>query len=1071
MSKKVSLIILFLFAFSTIAFSLPYIDPSDTRALDNQRFIDTTDPRLNILEPQKYLDTQDTRPYEALNKINSVKSLQGNIDLYSSDSTVIITPDYLNSRLNLQSTSGSFSGDINWTQLTNYPVGCGPGQAVQVINDTLTCISVTSSNNINWSELNFVIPWQDANIANAIRYKQDASCDNNAACRLLSSTIAWDSNAVLDGRYAFGSDLNNYLPLTGGQLGGPLSIKVSPQNGALVIHDDIGNTYAVFSTDGTETQLFTPFRIQDLSSNTYFFVPVDGNPIESGASIIPTVDNTYNLGDPSFRWRNSYFASIFADDITTSGISATNLTVSNQATINKLSVSDLNASLSDLNQTQSCSAGQALQSVGNTTSCTPVSVGTGRTYTSGTPATIQVNNDLNTISQNFDGNFASRFDGNFNRMSANLFPVQDINVAQASLYKATCDNNSACVLLSSAFRWDNNSILENFLKLKMPIQDANIASSAVWNSKISWTQLNTIVPWKDVNIFSASRWDADVNWGEIGPLFPVPDSNIANSIRYNQDSTCDNNAACKLLSSTFLWDSNTITDSRYVRLNDLNNQTVSKIIAGNNITISPTNGIGDVNISATASGCPSNSDCDFNHLSATQFTLHGVDENLLIVKDNNENVAFQINTAHPSTEHIRAITILPSDEGGPHNLGQSGFVWGDLWVDRIFSSTSIDTISFTSISSIITHGKFTDLNVTTKIFANKVNTFDLNVSNNADLNGPLTQIKKANINDLNATTGHFDQNVSFDNNIIVSGTITLDGNLFAKDANTYIGRPGLSNSTGDKNIIFTGYNYTCNALGNDTCMFMSVNTLAWNAANSVGGGFNLTNRAFNIFGNLTSTKDIVHSQYASGAANGAYYDAPIAASSISATGGNVESMGYMRDFQSVHDANQPWQFRNGIWESLFARETIGTPKDGITDQNIDSDTNQSGNYNLDGNFTPDKNGMYSLGSSTKKWADTWGGNIHAGDLTFSNGLVIKEPDQNTICIYSSNNTLLNCYGDTNTTNYVPVIQKQPVGNQPTCTAANEGMTWLTKGVLGVATKYEMCRQTALNVYVWSPLLV
>jgi len=34
--------------------------------------------------------------------------------------------------------------------------------------------------------------------------------------------------------------------------------------------------------------------------------------------------------------------------------------------------------------------------------------GSGRTYTSGTPATIQVNNDTNTISQNFDGNFNAR---------------------------------------------------------------------------------------------------------------------------------------------------------------------------------------------------------------------------------------------------------------------------------------------------------------------------------------------------------------------------------------------------------------------------------------------------------------------------------------------------------------------------------------------------------------------------------------------------------------------------------------------------------------------------------------
>ena len=53
--------------------------------------------------------------------------------------------------------------------------------------------------------------------------------------------------------------------------------------------------------------------------------------------------------------------------------------------------------------------------------------GSGTTYTSGTPATIQVNNDLNTISQNFDGNFASRFDANFWRMFALGEPYIDGN--------------------------------------------------------------------------------------------------------------------------------------------------------------------------------------------------------------------------------------------------------------------------------------------------------------------------------------------------------------------------------------------------------------------------------------------------------------------------------------------------------------------------------------------------------------------------------------------------------------------------------------------------------------------
>lgn len=53
--------------------------------------------------------------------------------------------------------------------------------------------------------------------------------------------------------------------------------------------------------------------------------------------------------------------------------------------------------------------------------------GTGRTYTSGTPATIQVDNDLNRISQNYDGNFWSRANP--------LFPVPDVNLLDLSWTK------------------------------------------------------------------------------------------------------------------------------------------------------------------------------------------------------------------------------------------------------------------------------------------------------------------------------------------------------------------------------------------------------------------------------------------------------------------------------------------------------------------------------------------------------------------------------------------------------------------------------------------------------------
>lgn len=59
--------------------------------------------------------------------------------------------------------------------------------------------------------------------------------------------------------------------------------------------------------------------------------------------------------------------------------------------------------------------------------------GSGRTYTSGTPATIEVNNDSNTISQNFDGNFTSRIN------------ALDLNNS-LTYSKVNCDNNVNCTI-------------------------------------------------------------------------------------------------------------------------------------------------------------------------------------------------------------------------------------------------------------------------------------------------------------------------------------------------------------------------------------------------------------------------------------------------------------------------------------------------------------------------------------------------------------------------------------------------------------------------------------------------
>jgi hypothetical protein len=56
--------------------------------------------------------------------------------------------------------AGEFSGDINWTNLQNYPTGCAAGEAVQIIGDTLTCINISAqgSDTLDGYDSSFFMP-------------------------------------------------------------------------------------------------------------------------------------------------------------------------------------------------------------------------------------------------------------------------------------------------------------------------------------------------------------------------------------------------------------------------------------------------------------------------------------------------------------------------------------------------------------------------------------------------------------------------------------------------------------------------------------------------------------------------------------------------------------------------------------------------------------------------------------------------------------------------------------------------------------------------------------------------
>lgn len=78
------------------------------------------------------------------------------------------------------------------------------------------------------------------------------------------------------------------------------------------------------------------------------------------------------------------------------------------------------------------------------------------------------------------------------------------------------------------------------------------------------------------------------------------------------------------------------------------------------------------------------------------------------------------------------------------------------------------------------------------------------------------------------------------------------------------------------------------------------------------------------------------------------------------------------------------------------------------------DSNSSPKVSIDANLVvhtniiPDVNNASQIGSSTKKFSDSWVINSHVGDLIFSNGLYITEPEDTTLCLYNSLKIKVRC---------------------------------------------------------------
>ena len=119
---------------------------------------------------------------------------------------------------------------------------------------------------------------------------------------------------------------------------------------------------------------------------------------------------------------------------------------------------------------------------------------------------------------------------------------------------------------------------------------------------ITRTELNTVVPWSDSNVVGGA---GRISWTELNAVVPWSDANVADDITLTNITQITNRAFTNITNRNFSLlnlDDNSSFDSRYVLSSDLNNQTVSRIIAGTNITISPLSGIGVVTINSSGGG-------------------------------------------------------------------------------------------------------------------------------------------------------------------------------------------------------------------------------------------------------------------------------------------------------------------------------------------------------------------------------------------------------------------------------------------------------------------------------------
>lgn len=487
------------------------------------------------------------------------------------------------------------------------------------------------------------------------------------------------------------------------------------------------------------------------------------------STTVPSSNNSITLGTNNLRW-----ATFFTRDINSFGVAGFNK--GNFVDLNSTTFQSKNGNiLNDLNVLHDINAGNILYAPqiclnGDCKTVWPTEGGGGG-YTSGTPSTIQVNNDNNTISQNFDGNFWFRFtpandgnfwtrfqpafDGNFyfknsgdiNWITFNQYfnpsgnGVPDTNILNATRYKqdSSCDQNSLCRLLSSTILWDSNAVLDGRYAL-------------AGSTGITWTELNNIIPWQDVNV------DNGITLTNLTQIITRSYTDLQNKPDIPTDSTIDANVEAILALRVPWTDGNvadTITVINYLRNDYLGNLfPVPDVNVVDALTINTTIGarFKDINFTGVLSG----GDFNFGLGDANGSQSCGANLGLNIVGASTGCISI------PSESNIDgnfySQFVVPFDSNFFfRNAGDMNWITFNTYVNPAGGIVDANIANDLTIAST-KNGSFSlDLNV-----GRKINTFDLNVGhdvnvhNNVKIDNNLLVSKDLNV----SNQAGFDKNIS-----------------------------------------------------------------------------------------------------------------------------------------------------------------------------------------------------------------------------------------------------------------------------------------------------------------------